>query len=322
VINFVSNCEPCKLKCRLLTKDRVPIAPVDRSGLSGEHIMMDIIGPIDPPSSMRHKYILNVICLHTRWPFSYLLRDLTAKSVCECLCDVFSYMGVASVVSSDCGSNFTSALTTYFLECLGCSPRFNMPAHPEASGTVERFNQTFKKMLHHAISTNARQWHKCVPFILWALRESGNETTGLLPYTLLYGHSPRGPLHILKESWTGSKQLPPRLKKSEIQYMSELKQQLEFVRAYADCHSEQAQADYVYAYNKRSRDKSFELGEKVIVLFGDSTNKLQSKWQTGIVVDIADEHSYLIEMPNGGRKQIHANHLRPFKCSCKYCNCS
>jgi hypothetical protein len=312
VINFVSSCEPCQLRRKLVVKDRVPIAPVERPGLPGEHLMMDIIGPIEPTSSTGHKYILNVICMHTRWPFAYLLKNLTAKSVCESLSDVFSHIGVASVISSDCGSNFTSSLTTYFLNVMGCSPRFNSPAHPEASGAVERFNGSFKRMLHHAIASNKRQWHKCVPFIIWAMRESGNTTVGLPPYTLLYGHKPRGPLQVLKESWTGSKLLPPRLKKSEVQYMQELKRQLEMVRDYAEQHAEQSQADYVYNYNKRAKNKSFEIGEKVIVLFGDSTCKLQSKWQTGVIHDVVNENSYLVDLPNGGRRQIHANHLRPF----------
>ncbi len=148
---------------------------------------------------------------------------------------------------------------------------------------------------------------------MWALRESGNETTGLSPYTLLYGHTPQGPLHILKENWLGYKPLPPGWKKSEFEYLTSLKQWLEVVREYAASHSEQAQAEYVRAYNVRAKDKSFEIGEKVIVLRNDSTNKLRSQWQTGIVVDIADEYSYLIEFTNGSRKRVHANELRPFQ---------
>ena len=70
--------------------------------------MIDIIWPIEPASTLGHKYILNVICLHTRWPFSYVLKNLTAMSVCDSLCDAFSYLGVASTVSSDCGTNFIS----------------------------------------------------------------------------------------------------------------------------------------------------------------------------------------------------------------------
>jgi len=94
--------------------------------------------------------------------------------------------------------------------------------------------------------------------------------------------------------------------------MQELKKHLDVVRSYADCHTEQAQASYVNQYNKRSCDKSFEIGEKVIVLFADSTNKLLSKWQTSVIIDVYDEYSYLVELPTGARKQIHANHLRPF----------
>ena len=109
--------------------------------------MIDFIGPIEPASTLGHKYILNVICLHTRWPFSYVLKNLTAMSVCDSLLDAFSYLGVASIVSSDCGKNFTSKLTKTCMERMGCTPRFNSSAHPEASWMVEHFIQTFKRML-------------------------------------------------------------------------------------------------------------------------------------------------------------------------------
>jgi hypothetical protein len=94
--------------------------------------------------------------------------------------------------------------------------------------------------------------------------------------------------------------------------MEELKQQLETARDFAELHSEQAQAIYVDSYNRRAKDKSFAIGENVIVLYPDSTNKLLSKWQLGTIIDIFNEHSYLVDMPNGAHKQIHANFLRPF----------
>lgn len=210
---------------------------------------------------------------------------------------------------------------TTFLERIGCVPRFNTPAHPEAWGLVERLNQTFKRMLHHAITNHSRQWHKCIPFIIWAIRESGNETTGMAPYTLLYGHQPRGPLHILRESWTGERTLPLDLNKSETEYMQELKSQLELIRRYADNHVEFAQAVYVNEFNKRAKDKSFEIGDKVIVLFPDSTFKLKSQWQTGIVVDLFDEYSYLIEMQDGKTQKNTCKTLAIIYSSCEQCYC-
>lgn len=112
VIKYVLSCEPCLLKRRLVTRDRPPIAPIERPGLPGDQLMMDIIGPIEPPSSLGHKYILNIIDVHSRFPFAYVLKNLKAKSVCDCLFDVMSYIGVPTCISSDCGTNFTCKLTT------------------------------------------------------------------------------------------------------------------------------------------------------------------------------------------------------------------
>jgi hypothetical protein len=145
------------------------------------------------------------------------------------------------------------------------------------------------------------------------MRESSNETIGLAPYTLLYGTEPRGPLCILKESWTGHKALPTNLNKTERQYLDELKGCLQTARTYAEEHAEQAQANYVAAYNKKAKDKSFAINDTVIVLHSDSTNKLLSKWQLGSIIDVYSEYNYLVEMPSGARKNIHANFLRPFQ---------
>src|SRR6218665_1738927 len=84
----------------------------------------------------------------------------------------------------------------------GVTPRFNTPGHPESSGIVEKWNQTFKKMIHHVIIDNPRQWHKIISFTVWAIREVPNATTRVAPYMLVYGRLPRGPLAVLKESWT------------------------------------------------------------------------------------------------------------------------
>src|SRR6218665_2162632 len=65
--------------------------------------------------------------------------------------NLFMDVGVPSVITSDQGTNFTSSLTKEFLKMFGVMPRFNTPGHPESSGIVERWNQTFKKMIHHVI---------------------------------------------------------------------------------------------------------------------------------------------------------------------------
>jgi len=176
---YVRSCTQCQLRSRPVKTDHVPITPITRTELPFQVMNMDCIGPLDPPSAQGHKYCLCIVDSCTRWPTVYALKTLWAKAVCDSLIDLFSHFGISQVLISDCGTNFTSQLTQEMLSRLRCRPRFNTPGNPEASGLVERFNQTCKNMLYHAIQQHGRQWHKILPLMTWAIREVPNSTTGM-----------------------------------------------------------------------------------------------------------------------------------------------
>jgi len=73
---------------------------------------------------------------------------------------------------------------------MGVSPRVNAAHHPEASGVIERFNESFKNMLHHAIHDYGRQWHRVVPCLVWALRKISNRTISVSPHFFIVWTSP------------------------------------------------------------------------------------------------------------------------------------
>ena len=110
---------------------------------------------------------------------------------------------------------------------------------------VERFNQTYKNMLAHVVQQHQRQWHKFVPFMVWALREVPNATTGVSPYKLVYGRVPRGPLAILKESWAGEREVPSSLSQPVEEYLRDLRYKMEEASQFAADHTSKAQAGYV-----------------------------------------------------------------------------
>ena len=73
------------------------------------------------------------------------------------------------------------------------------------------------------------------------------------------------------------------------------------------------QQRYVDQYNKRSRDKTFEEGDSVLILMPDSSKKLMSRWQgPGIVTAKISENSYRVALDDGAIKILHANKLRKF----------
>jgi len=156
VLEYLRQCANCQLRSRSMTTDRVPITPVTRCSVPLHVLNMDGIGPIDPPSSLGHRYCLCVVDNCTRWPAVYMLKSLTGKAVYETLIDLFVNVGDPKVILSDQGSNFTSQLTREMLTSLRCCPRFNTPGHTEAPGMVERYNQTCKNMLSHIVQAHGR----------------------------------------------------------------------------------------------------------------------------------------------------------------------
>ena len=89
------------------------------------------MGPFFSNQKVEYNYAPVLCDSNTRYPFAYPLRSLSAKNVCNALLQVFQMTGIPSTIRSDCGSNFTSQLTTTFLKYLGCRPNFNVPGRPQ-----------------------------------------------------------------------------------------------------------------------------------------------------------------------------------------------
>jgi len=191
---------------------------------------------------------------------------------------------------------------------------FATPGHPQASGLVERFNKTYKDMLFHVIRQHGRQWHRVIPLAVWALREVPNATTGVSPYMSVYGRLPRGPLAVLKESWTESYM-------SYESYMTDLRARLKKAADLAELHARHGQEVYTQNHNLRSRDKRFDEGDKVSVLDDDAAGKLCKRWQgPATVVRIKSPYSYLVDMGDGRVRHVHANKMRKFHVCVQSCN--
>jgi len=102
------------------------------------------------------------------------------------------------------------------------------------------------------------------------------EKTGITPYEMVYGKKGRGPLEVLRDTWTDNIQKYPDLNKTNQEYLNMLKNDLKICNEVATEKAKIAQKKYVDHYNLRSKDKTFDVGEQVLVLQPDSTNKLKS----------------------------------------------
>ena len=302
-------------KARIMQNDKVKIKVVKHPVEAFSQISVDLVGPIIPTSSRGHKYVMCVVCNFSKWPELIPLRTLTAKEACDALIGVFTRVGLPLIIQNDNATNLISGLNEEVYRRLGIEMRRVTPLHPEGNAGVERWNSTFKKMLHHLVNTKfPKEWDKRLPFVLWAYRETINRTNNISPYQLVYGKLPRGPLGILKNTWDKVTEGGGKLKEGDLKYVENLKENLKLAAEMAEEHSLLVQQGYVDRYNKHAKDKLFKEGDSVLILLPTSSNRLVSTWQgPGIVTSKISENSYRINI-DGGSKTVHANRLRLYKC--------
>ncbi|GFT23327.1 hypothetical protein TNCV_2016211 [Trichonephila clavipes] len=210
-------------------------------------------------------------------------------------------------------TNFKSALTQEFTKRIGSSPRFSCPGYPASNGLVERWNKVLKDMIHHVIREDPRSWDRQLPFLLFAYREVPNTTTGVSPFRLLYGREARGPLAILKSSWAGEIHLPTNISQSAADYLQEMKINMEKAAESASLTAAQKQKAYGDYFNKRSSVKNFSIGEQVVLLIPDSSNKIYARWTgPGEIIQHHPPHSYKVKLPDGTVRHVHVNKIRKY----------
>ena len=309
VKHYCDSCNVCQLRARERRTDLVPIKPIERHEDNFGHLQADLIGPM---GNGQYKYALVLTDVQSRYVTAFELSAPTAKNVVDKLLIHCSYFGLPKYISFDCGTHFTSELTQACLKRFGVSPRFHCPYNPRAAGLVERSNATLKQIISKLMAELPHSWHKILPFALWSIRTSVNETLGISPYQAILGQLAIGPLQLICDDWTGKRPLPLDLAKSPAQYLQQLEQKLQIAADYSTEHAAKEQGRYVHNYNLRSREKSFEVGERVIYLMPSSTHKLTRTWIGPCeIVRKNSPYSYVIEY-DGKKQWCHANHLRRY----------
>ncbi len=199
VSRFVRSCHTCQLAGNPnQIVPPAPLIPIPVVGEPFERLLIDCVGPL-PKSKSGHLYILTIMCAVTRYPEAIPLRTLKAKTVVQELIRFCSIFGLPKVIQSDQGTNFTSKVFSQMLSELGIKHQLASAYHPQSQGALERFHQTLKSMLRKFCTETGKDWVEGLPLIMFAVRESVQESLGFSPAELVFGHTVRGPLKLLSE---------------------------------------------------------------------------------------------------------------------------
>ena len=212
------------------------------------------------------------MCASTRFPQAIPLRNIKAKTFFDSLTKFFTLVGLRKSIPSDQGSNFMSGTFQQILHELGIKQYKSTAHHPETQGALERFHQTLKNMMQTYCLETENDWDDGTHLLLFAARESVQESLGFSPFELVFGHSVRGPLMLLKEKLLSTEGSSLNL----LEYVSNFWTRLTKACDLARTNLKSAQNCMKQNYNKNSVMRKFQPGDKVLAFLPISGKTLTS----------------------------------------------
>ena len=209
------------------------------------------------------------------------------------------------------GTQFVSECMQEVSRLLSIHQLSTTPYHPMCNGLVEKFNGTLKTMLRRLCSEQPRQWHRYVNPLLFTYREVSQESTSFSPFELLYGRTVRGPMRILRHLWTTEDDAPEV--RTSYQYLFELRERLEETLRIAREELGKAQVRQKCYYDHKAKERSLEVGDKVLLLRPTDSNKLIMQWKGPYQVEEKrGVNDYRINI-RGKSKTYHINLLKKYQ---------
>ncbi|XP_071483344.1 uncharacterized protein [Diadema antillarum] len=309
VAEFCRSCHVCQVVGKPNQKiPPAPLRPIPAFEEPFSRVIVDCVGPL-PRTKLGNQYLLTMMCASTRFPEAIPLRTITAKNVSKALVKFFTMVGLPKCVQSDQGSNFTSKIFQQVMSELGVECRNSSAYHPQSQGALERFHQTLKNMMRVYCSEHEKEWDEGIPLLLFAVRESVQESLGFSPFELVFGHSVRGPLKILQEK------ILVEPESNLLDYVCQFKDRLSCTRELAAGHLKAAQSNMKRLFDRKVKERHFEPGSKVLVLLPLQGDALKARYAGPYVVEKrVSDVNYIILTPDRRKRRrlCHVNMLKEY----------
>jgi hypothetical protein len=249
------------------------------------------VGPIDPPSSRGHRFILAATDYFTRWAEAIPLKEVKADNVIRFMeLHILYRFGVPNRVISDNGTVFKSFKVTRFATKYHIDWRYSSIYNPRANGLAEAFNKTLCKILKKTVAKNKRDWHDRIHEALWAYRTTVRTPTQMTPYSLVFGGEAVLPLEVeipslrvaVHEQLTDDENAKLRLQELET---------IEETRLIAQQNLEAYRIQMSRTYDKMVRHRAFKEGDLVlalrrpIIVTHKTRGKFEPKWEGPYVIE-------------------------------------
>lgn len=309
--HWTRSCADCSMRKTPHNRHKAPLMPIPVEG-AFDRLAVDCLGPL-PESTRGNRYVVVFCDALTRWCEAFPVPSIDAPTIARLLVDeILCRHSAPRTLLSDRGSNFLSTLIKEVCQLMNTKKINTSSYHPATDGMVERMNNTIAESIFMFVSSNQKDWDFFIPSILFAYRVSPCVSTGDSPFCLLYGRERRLPPDVSL--------LPPtEVSSSIVEYRNRIVQQVETAQSTARCNIQRAQQLMKAQYDKKAKDASFQLGQRVWVYTPKGkkglSKKLLHKWHGPyrICRILLPVHYQLRTCDNRMiATTVHANRMKPF----------
>lgn len=304
-------CERCvRRKARAVTA--APLVNI-KTSMPMELMCMDFLS-IEP--DLRDTRNVLVITDHfTRYAIAIPTKDQTAPTVAKALwTNVFQHYGFPARLHSDQGRDFESAVIKELCNFLGIKKSRTTPYHPQGNGQVERFNQTLLKMLGTLEDEKKAHWREYVAPLVHAYNCTRNDSTGMSPYSLMFGREARLPIDLQLGVEPDSESAS-----SHRRYAQKLRDRLRHAHKLASDMAEKRSTANKKRYDSKVRECSILPGDRVLVKNTRvrGKHKLADRWEKTVYIvvsqidDTIPVYRVQPESDDGPIRTLHRNMLLP-----------
>ena len=273
-----------------------------------ERVIVDCVGPL-PKTRSGNQYLLTIMCAATRYPEAIPLRRITTKVVVSALTRFFATFGLPKVVQTNQGSNFLSKVFAQVMKTLAIKHQVSSAYHPQSQGALERWHQALQSMLRKYCLDTSKDWDEGVPFVLFASRETIQESLKFSP--AVFGHTVRGPLKLLKDHVMSHIQGP----RPVLDYVSQFRERLHGACDLARQNLEVAQGKMKKRFDEAAVLRDLKPGVEVLVLLPVLGSSFSARFSGPYVIEKKlSETDYVVKTPDRRRQSrvCHVNMLKLF----------
>ena len=189
VKNFVGQCDQCQRTGAPSFRNHwpltpiIPLAPFEKWGI-------DFIGPINPVTVRKRRYIILATDYATRWVEARATVKNDAPAAATFLFEeIMMRFGHPLELVSDRGKHFLNDVIINITERYLIKHRKTTPYNPKANGLTERANGIVGKILNKMVSAHKTDWDRKLPSAVHAYNTSEKKTMGKSPFFLVFGQS-------------------------------------------------------------------------------------------------------------------------------------